>query len=96
MIFLKENTFFALFCQKFEKYLIRLKNKKSVPRHVFLRDFPEIWEFLTQSYFGSLSQKFLTKKVVFCHFLKKSSFLVQFDIKNGFSDSFPFQKCTLL
>ena len=38
----------------------------------------------------------LTKKVFFCHFLKKTAFLIKFDIKNGFSDSFPFQKCILL
>ena len=32
----------------------------------------------------------------FCYFVKKSSFLVKFDIKKGFSDSFSFQKCILL
>ena len=32
----------------------------------------------------------------FCHFLQKSAFLTKFDIKNGFSDSFPFQKCILI
>ena len=44
---------------------------------------------------------FFTKKVIFCHFLKNSilKFLkqqVKFDIKNGFFDSFPFQKYTHL
>ena len=52
--------------------------------------------FQLKAIFLSLSQNFLTKKVFFCHFLKKSSFLVKFDIKNEFSDSFPFQKCILL
>ena len=33
--------------------------------------------------------------MIFCHFLKKSEILVKFDIKNGFSDSFPFQKYIL-
>ena len=56
-----------------------------------LCDFPEIWAFLTQSYFFSLSQNVFHQKVGFCHFLKKTSFLVKFDIKNGFSDSFPIQ-----
>ena len=38
----------------------------------------------------------LLKMLIFCYFLKKSAFVVKFDIKNGFSDSFPFQKCILL
>ena len=58
--------------------------------------FQKFGHFLLKAIFVSLSQQFLTKKVLFCHFLKKSSFLVKFDIKNGFSDSFPFQKCILL
>ena len=29
-------------------------------------------------------------------FSQKTAFLVKFDVKNGFSDSFPFQKCILL
>ena len=38
---------------------------------------------LTQNYFFSLSQKFVTKKVgCFCHFLKKLAFLVKFDMKS--------------
>ena len=28
-----------------------LRNKKSVPRHGSLREFPKIWAFLTQRYF---------------------------------------------
>ena len=43
--FSRKTQFFALFRQKFEKNLIRLQNKKSVPRYIFLRDFPEIWAF---------------------------------------------------
>ena len=41
---------------------------------------------------------FFTKKVAFFAILSKKSlyFKVKFDIKNGFSDSFPFQKCILL
>ena len=73
LIFFKKKTFFALFCRKFEKYENRLKNKKSVPRHGSLCDFPKIWAFSTQRYFYSLSQKFWAKKVIFCDFLKKIS-----------------------
>ena len=42
---------------------------------------------------GSVNPE-IVKNMLFCYFLKKSAFLVKFDIKNGFSDSFPFQKCT--
>ena len=46
---------------------------------------------------------FFYKKVIFCHFPKKenknknkqTTFLVKFDIKNGFFNTFPFQKCIL-
>ena len=48
------------------------------------------WPFVAGTNF------FFTKNVIFCRFFKKSTFLVKFDIKNGFSDSFPFQKCILL
>ena len=52
-----------------------------------LHDFPETWAFLTQSYFWLACHNNFDEKHGFCHFLKKSSFLVKFDIKNGFSDS---------
>ena len=52
--------------------------------------------FNSKLFFLACNNIFFTKKVVFCHFLKKSAFLVNFDIKNGFSDSFPLQKCILL
>ena len=45
--------------------------------------------------FENFDQK-VPPKMIFCHFLKKSSFLVKFGVKNRFSDSFPFQKCVLL
>ena len=77
------------------------KKKKLVPREVSEHDFQAILAFSTQNCFFSLSQFFFFffffTKVIFGHFLKKSAvYLVKFDIKNGFCDSFPFQKCILL
>ena len=44
-------------------------------------------------FFVGCSRLFFTKKwFFFAIFFKKSSFWVKFDIKNGFSDSLPFQK----
>ena len=63
--------------------------------------FSKILAFLTQNYFFSLSQIFYQKSgsLLFSKKKKKkkkSAYLVKFDIKNWFSDSFPFQKCILL
>ena len=56
-------------------------------------DFQANLAFLTQNHFFSLSQKIFDQKnwvfFFFCHFVDKSAFLVKFDIKNGFSVSFP-------
>ena len=51
------------------------KNKKKKKKKTFLQlclnmIFQEILAFLTKNYFFSLSHKVLTKKVIFCHFLK--------------------------
>ena len=84
--FLAKIEFLALFGQDFKKMR---KNKK--PRHILclnMRDFQAISAFLTQRLFLQPVQDFLTKKRDFCHFVKKSTFLVQSDIENGFSDSF--------
>ena len=93
-IFWQKIMFFDFFGQSFQKYcLIQKFEKKNVPRVVSKHDFQAILAFLTQNNFFSLSQKFWTKKSgFFCHFLKKSTFLVKFNIKNGFSNSIPFQK----
>ena len=60
--------------------------------HVIFQKFEH---FQLKDNFVSLSQKFWAKTVIFCDFLKKSSFLVIFDTKNRFYGSFPFQKCIL-
>ena len=94
--FLPKNHFFGIFgtfWPKFSKVLPNLK--KTIPKEVSQYDFQQNLAFLTQNYFFSLSQNVFTKKVFFCHFLKKSLFLVKFDIENRFSDSFSFQKCIL-
>ena len=64
---------------------------------MYYHDFQAILAFLTQNFFFLACPRiFFTKNVTFCHFLKKTEFLIKFDIKNGFSDLFPFQKCILL
>ena len=62
---------------KIFKNIVHFNFEKTIPRVVSLHDFQAILAFLNQNYFFSLSQKFLTKKVIFCHFLKKSAFLVK-------------------
>ena len=98
--FFAKNHFFgrflALFGQNFQKYRLNQKFEKTVPREMYYHDFQAILAFLTQNFVFSLSKNFFYQNVTFCHFLKKTEFLIKFDIKNGFSDLFPFQKCILL
>ena len=46
---------------------------------------------LIRNYFVALHKKKMVKKVIFCLFLKKFTFLVKFDAKNGFCSLFSFQ-----
>ena len=95
--FLAKNHVFWLFWSKFSKILLNSKIWKKCSQSCILTWFSGKFSiFNSKFFFFSLSQTFLTKNVGFCHFLKKSEFLVKFYIKNGFSDSFAFQKCILL
>ena len=95
-----QNHLFCTFWSKFSK--IRLKKKKKNPTTTTLLEvcinmvFTKFQHFKLKIDFYSRHKFFLTKNVIFCRFVQKSTILVKFDIKNGLSDSFPFQKCILL
>ena len=83
----KKNHVFWLFWSKFSKILPnskiwrkkkkKKKKKKTVPRVMSQQDFQAVLALVTQNYFFvSLSQKFLTRKLIFCHFLKKISIYI--------------------
>ena len=74
--FLAKNHIFWLFRSKFSKILPNSKIwRKKTFLELCLNMIFNNFSILTQNYLFSLSQKCLTKKVIFCHFLKKSALL---------------------
>ena len=83
-----------LFGQNFQKYCLIQYLRKKKFLELCLNMISSNFSILklTQDVFFLASQKFLIKNI-FLPFSQKSAFLMRFDIKNGFSDSFPSQKC---